>query len=287
MWQHEILTDLTAKSKYASDGRVYSITMNPNNYVSRMREPMHIGVQYATCFFMGDIGDVCSALKRDIARHEYAMLHCPYPMTLFEYESRNNLHGNKKEALLVIDTKDKLDISTLIYGEQNVKPGVSAYLWIPGMFHVDLDKKDGAMRLSGPKEDLKTHGEDLQLAAEAVVDYVIMFLRLLSCKNVEKEVVEPRTNRQIRKHKGVGLYKYYVLNVAPLSVRKKKVPASHPSEEHNRVHFQRGHFKQYTPEHPLFGMYTGLYWWEPHLRGQNKDGFVDKDYKIETAEVPA
>jgi hypothetical protein len=43
----------------------------------------------------------------------------------------------------------------------------------------------------------------------------------------------------------------------------------------------RGHFKQYTAERPLFGRFTGLYWWQPHLAGKAKDRVVVKDYRIE------
>jgi len=43
--------------------------------------------------------------------------------------------------------------------------------------------------------------------------------------------------------------------------------------------------KEYTQEHPLFGKLTGLYWWQPHVRGQNKEGIVMKDYAIKTKEA--
>lgn len=47
------------------------------------------------------------------------------------------------------------------------------------------------------------------------------------------------------------------------------------------IHWVRGHFKQYTAERPLFGRFTGLYWWQPHLAGKAKDRVVVKDYRIE------
>jgi hypothetical protein len=50
---------------------------------------------------------------------------------------------------------------------------------------------------------------------------------------------------------------------------------------HNRIHFQLGHFKTYTAEKPLFGHITGRFWWQPHVRGKNKDGIVMKDYVVD------
>jgi len=50
---------------------------------------------------------------------------------------------------------------------------------------------------------------------------------------------------------------------------------------HVRVHLCRGHFKQYTADHPLLGRHVGLYVWQPHVRGKNKDGVVMKDYNVQ------
>jgi hypothetical protein len=46
------------------------------------------------------------------------------------------------------------------------------------------------------------------------------------------------------------------------------------------MHFRRGHFKEYTSEKPLFGKYTGAFWWEAHVAGSADIGEVRKDYRI-------
>jgi len=61
---------------------------------------------------------------------------------------------------------------------------------------------------------------------------------------------------------------------SPKEYREKTIPLTH-----NRVHMCRGHFKEYTEDHRLFGKYTGLYWWQPYVRGQ-KEGIVIKDYEV-------
>ena len=112
---------------------------------------------------------------------------------------------------------------------------------------------------------------------------IAYFLMLLNCKNVSAEkILPPQKLNKKRKQKGKPeVFSYYVLNV--------EVPGQHSNEaaskgglpgHHVRVHLCRGHFKLYTTEAPLFGKYTGLYWWQPHVRGQNKNGIVMKDYEI-------
>jgi len=49
---------------------------------------------------------------------------------------------------------------------------------------------------------------------------------------------------------------------------------------YNRIHLCRGHFKEYTKEKPLFGKYTGTYWWQPTMRGNKKKGVIHKDYEV-------
>ena len=48
-----------------------------------------------------------------------------------------------------------------------------------------------------------------------------------------------------------------------------------PPGYHVRGHFQRGHFKRKK---------TGVYWWNPHWRGDFSKGIVMKDYKVKAAE---
>jgi hypothetical protein len=50
----------------------------------------------------------------------------------------------------------------------------------------------------------------------------------------------------------------------------------------NRVHLCHGHFKNYTEGNPLFGKYTGRYWWQPFVRGNKKKGVVMKDYLVKS-----
>lgn len=105
-------------------------------------------------------------------------------------------------------------------------------------------------------------------------------LLLLNCRNIGTIKIKPDIplNTKRLKSKKQPLFTYHVLTIK--EENKQESVKSIGSGLHNRIHFCRGHFKQFTEEAPLFGKYTGLYWWQPHLRGQNVDGFVAKDYKV-------
>lgn len=106
-------------------------------------------------------------------------------------------------------------------------------------------------------------------------------LRLLNCKNITKERMYPsrKLNIKRRKNNKPLIFDYHVLNVFKPGVKHDYRPSSEPLS-HNRVHLCRGHFKTYTKEHPLLGRGIGTYWWQPHARGQNKEGIIVKDYKL-------
>jgi hypothetical protein len=105
-------------------------------------------------------------------------------------------------------------------------------------------------------------------------------LVLLNCKNVgtEKVEIDMALNKKRKKLGRVPLFSYYTLVLKPVGKRQKSIP-KHLWE--NRIHFQRGHFKVFTEEHPLFGKHVGCFWWQPHIRGRNTNGIIMKDYKIE------
>lgn len=106
-------------------------------------------------------------------------------------------------------------------------------------------------------------------------------LLLLSCKNITTGIIpapEALNRKRIKKDKQ-PIFSYHVLVIKPTGGKGQKSTPKH--FWNNRIHLQRGHRKTYTKENPLFGKITGCFYWQPHVRGQNKDGIVMKDYKIE------
>jgi len=105
------------------------------------------------------------------------------------------------------------------------------------------------------------------------------FLMLLHCKNIVKKENKPpeKLNKKRIKNGKLPLFSYYTLHI------KDSINPSNSNNvlgDHNRIHLCRGHFKYYTEKNPLFGKLTGMYWWQPHVRGQNKDGIIMKDYVV-------
>jgi hypothetical protein len=133
-----------------------------------------------------------------------------------------------------------------------------------------------------PKTDLLR----LKITIAQVVSTFHVFLLLMSCKNISTEVIKApeALNKKRRKNGKQEIFDYHVLNVVVPSKKQGYRESTEPLS-HVRIHLCRGHFKEYTADHPLFGKLTGRYWWQPHVRGQNKDGIVMKDYAIKTKEA--
>jgi len=108
-------------------------------------------------------------------------------------------------------------------------------------------------------------------------------LMLLNCKNVVSEDVPPpeKLNRKRNKKGKQELFTYKILKLL-LPSESKQHGEYLPSGIKARIHLCRGHFKTYTKESPLFGRYTGLYWWQSHVRGDKNEGMVVKEYKVAT-----
>jgi hypothetical protein len=106
-------------------------------------------------------------------------------------------------------------------------------------------------------------------------------LSLLNCKNIvtEDNLPPEKLNKKRRQLGRQELFTYKTLKVI-LPSQSRSSSASSKTNMHQRIHLCRGHFKEYAAENPLFGKHTGLYWWQPHVRGQNKDGIVMKDYDV-------
>ena len=106
------------------------------------------------------------------------------------------------------------------------------------------------------------------------------FLMLLSCRNIETIDNPPpeKLNKKRIKSGKQPIFTYKTLVIKPTGKQQKSVP-KHLWD--NRIHLCRGHFKTYTEDAPLFGKYTGRYWWQPSVRGNKNKGVVMKDYKLE------
>ncbi len=186
--------------------------------------------------------------------------------------------GGGKIGALVVDEVTQYEVLAFVYFKDinrwRLNPCCATF----------NNKKTGYNTYSLPFTGQPLPEDVLQRAENMLGDQltmVIATMMLLNCKNIstEKILASETLNKKRRKYGKQELFDYHVLNVVVPSARREHLEHTEPLA-HNRVHLCRGHFKEYTAEHPLFGRLAGLYWWQPHVRGQNKNGIVMKEYNV-------
>jgi hypothetical protein len=111
--------------------------------------------------------------------------------------------------------------------------------------------------------------------------WLLFTLGFLNCRNVIQHEWTPTRQmvRSAQRSKDRPPVTFRTIEVTSISA---SVVGRPKSDNHPGVakHIQRGHFKRYTEDRPLFGRFVGQYWWEQHLRGQEDRGEVQKDYAV-------
>lgn len=107
-------------------------------------------------------------------------------------------------------------------------------------------------------------------------------MTLMSCKNA---AIEKRTSASLagsRKLYGdAGRYEYHVV-VIDGACRNGGGTEKYELDL-MPLHFCRGHFAEYGPKYGkglLFGKHEGRFYVPPHIKGNAKNGVVDKDYEV-------
>ncbi|HNB51654.1 MAG TPA: hypothetical protein PK530_06910, partial [Anaerolineales bacterium] len=107
----------------------------------------------------------------------------------------------------------------------------------------------------------------------------LLAISFLHCKNVEI-VSKGGPKSPSKKRVRTPQTKHYTLHIEPM----KKVLRSEGRIEttgiRQALHICRGHFKDYSKGKGLFGQHQGLYWWESHVRGSEKEGKIEKSYAV-------
>jgi hypothetical protein len=110
-------------------------------------------------------------------------------------------------------------------------------------------------------------------------------LELLACKNVglsDRDNDPEQVKCAIKRHGGTpDSYRYHTLIVRPPGSKGSNSPGIDIGMMPR--HVCRGHFAEYGPEFNkglLFGKYAGRFFIPPCLKGDKKNGIVEKDYVI-------
>ena len=146
---------------------------------------------------------------------------------------------------------------------------------------------DYALLLGNAREDMKWNDErtlnfHMSVLKAAIVEDVCMGLTLLQCKNVSARETCSTTKppRRYEEQHGKHPPRYYVLDIEPMRQKFRDANGGNDGISLAKaLHICRGHFKDYR-EKPLFGKVSGMFWWQPHVRGTAEAGIVEKEYRI-------
>jgi hypothetical protein len=114
----------------------------------------------------------------------------------------------------------------------------------------------------------------------------LLTVSFMHCRNVDVHRVEPpaKLSRKAERRRGRPLTQYYVLEIEPMRRALEREGQAGSQGLSHALHICRGHFKTYADTAPLFGRYTGTYWWASHVRGSVEEGAVEKDYRLRLEE---
>jgi hypothetical protein len=243
------------------------------------------------------IDNVRAIMPEKIRLQEIPRIAPPYPKMWFEwdvclkFDAGEDLFGmNVRQGVYVEATKTEIGWDTIFLcftrsSNILIPLPLSLRYVIPRDGRIPEDGLDSAYGVNGsssyllPKEPGGLEPYSDRMFVEFIVPIFFTF-GLLHCKNIvaiEKGGRNP--NVKNRRHRSKGT-KHYVLDVIP-SQNIHRTEYERPAQgSAQRMHFRRGHFKEYTAEKPLFGKYIGSYWWEAHVAGSANIGEIRKDYRI-------
>lgn len=293
MWQHLILESLP-KYDYISYAGEFGNMLNA----------LGKDVAKAPCFYFGDLthfykddAEMDAPVSWDAEYIKSVRL--PYPTCMFEFKAiiASKKHNGKEVlhrlVLLVYEEKmhhDPIPLPGFLVVPIMEVASSNKGEFHPPMFVATISQYSGVTchsvfelaevdRTEDTDEVLKTH----KALFIDMIHRLHKLLFVMSCKNVIAEVVEPpeKLNKRRIKRDKPFIRPYHVLTVKTGERKIYLHEGTTQQGEHLPYHQCRGHFKEFTEDAPLFGKYTGRYWWKPHYRGSTKVGeSLNREYKV-------
>lgn len=278
MFEHQIIEDLKTRSR----DRALKSSNYRNEFMRIENDIMaahrfHIGeIEPVFDMFMGRPDNEFIEMSKSYGRLPYKQTYLEYLMEYFP--------GNKTKVGLLIDEFNAPICAVRII----VK--IKEWFFVPVYYAVSLNAlplKDNpgtekwqtepqdAIFCPRPFDcDIEHDGtfQKLQPFLDLQIWCIYPILFLLHCKNINKEKTNPSRalNTKRKKAGRTELLSFYTLKLR-LPGKKQSGHIAKSKGGSNRLHFCRGHFKRRK---------TGLYYWQPHIRGRNKKGVVLKDYEV-------
>lgn len=145
------------------------------------------------------------------------------------------------------------------------------------------EKTNGNVLVTFYESDHISYQEKNKQLIIAVASIIEKALEFLQCRNASAEYVYMTKSKVFNKmpEKERSLFRYKVLKVlVPKSNKIHVYDKTSPPMNSMPVHLVSGTWRTYTEERPLFGKYSGRWWWQPYLKGKPENGFITKDYCI-------
>lgn len=292
MWKHELLPKHSIMC-FANDNPEKQMCAELYLQAERIRN----SIQNAQIFFFGDlIRDSLYETRETLTkRYNYPpLIKMPYNIIGFEYSVKDSFKTEKmlkstKRFILVENRQDYNCFLTFSYADEKNKWFVNPFFWV---IYKDTEEVGPASILSDEMQHSSAFSDIYreQLKNDAFFEFTMaeLFLDILNCNNViTKDVIPPeKLNRKRVRNGKLPLYSYKILEVVkgkPKTKNAGSVPWDYKSPEAVRFHLCRGHFKTFTEERPLFGKYSGTFWWNPQSRGDRSKGVVEKEYSVTQA----
>ena len=291
MWKHEIIEYLRSAA--------------PEKNIERWQS-LADWVEAAQPFYFGEEEQFDDTLEKRKGEKYESYINTPFYITLYEWRESRKIKiipGEQirapKRAVLVVNHEGGIQASYSFYMAEIDASNVNQFA------QLGITNDSWAVSLTSsvylPEENrlrwidwagvylYENFGDECVMAcirdAGRDIGMTRLYTEILNCQNIITKEVTPSgklNHKRVRNGK-LPLYSYKILEVVkgkPKTKNAGSVPWDYKSPEAVRFHLCRGHFKTFTEERPLFGKYSGTFWWNPQSRGDRNKGVVEKEYSV-------
>jgi len=186
----------------------------------------------------------------------------PYNSCWFDYNLKiyddfnindlpKNVYPSKKLGIFAINVKKRKEIhlAPIFYSKVwQVPVGAGIINFKKNICQYSSMGIDEIREMFKDEYNLEFLKEGINKALFALMETLV----LMNCKNIiTEEINKPeKLNKKRRKTGKVELFKYYVLKIKPTKTNQSE-PGGRREKGMKRIHFCRGHFKEYTKTNPL------------------------------------
>lgn len=211
---------------------------------------------------------------RNIGKHRYGVLATTFEPRDTFYQMALSKTGKTPAILLSLDHFTEIEGGAMYLGSALYNLDEAYYMseqYTPVLSHL-FERNAFNLTVSQVKTMLHTFG-----------GIALYALELMNCRNIIQVDHEPNPadSAMCKAHFGKPLSKYKTLAITSIG---KHYDHDKPQQKFDvmPMHIRRGHFKRFTAEAPLFGKYVGTFWYAATVVGNEKNGVVDKGYKVKS-----